>query len=52
MQLVELVRDGKPTPVTPEHARHVIEIIELAYDAADTGQAQSLSTTFPFPPGV
>lgn len=46
MQLVELVRDGTPTPVTPEHARHVIEIIEAAYRAAETGQTQDLRTTF------
>lgn len=46
MQLVDWVRDGTPTPVTAEHARHVIEIIESAYRAAATGQAQELSTTF------
>ena len=46
MQLVQLVRDGVPTPVTAEHARHVIEIIESGYRAAETGVAQSLQTTF------
>ncbi len=46
MQLVGLVRDGTPTPVTPEHSRHVIEIIEAAYRAAETGQTQDLRTTF------
>jgi predicted dehydrogenase len=46
MQLVDWVRDGTPTPVTAEHARHVIDIIEAAYRAAETGQAQQLSTTF------
>ncbi len=46
MQLVGLVRDGTPTPVTPEHSRHVIEIIEAAYRAAETGQTQELRTTF------
>jgi len=46
MQLVDLVRDGAPTPSTPEHARHVIEIIEAAYRAAETGQTQPLRTTF------
>jgi predicted dehydrogenase len=30
MQLVDLVLDGTPTLATPEHARHVIEIIEAA----------------------
>lgn len=46
MQLADVVREGKPTPVTAEHARHVIEIIEAAYAAAETGQTQVLKTTF------
>lgn len=46
MQLVDWVRDGKPTPVTAEHARHVIDIIESAYRSAETGQVQDLTTTF------
>jgi predicted dehydrogenase len=46
MQLVGLVADGTPTPVIPEHARHVIEIIEAGYRAADTGRTQELRTTF------
>ncbi len=46
MQLVDLVREGTPTPSTPEHARHVVDIIESAYRAAETGQTQELSTTF------
>ena len=46
MQLVDWVREGKPSPVTAEHARHVIEIIEMAYRSAETGQAQALATAF------
>ncbi|QHW29784.1 Gfo/Idh/MocA family oxidoreductase [Paenibacillus rhizovicinus] len=46
MQLVDLVADGKPTIVTAEHARHVIDIIESGYRAAATGQTQELTTTF------
>jgi predicted dehydrogenase len=46
MQLVDLVREGKPTPSNAEHARHVIDIIESAYRSAETGQAQNLRTTF------
>lgn len=46
MQLVDLVREGIPTVATPEHACHVIEIIECAYRAAETGQTQTLTTTF------
>lgn len=46
LQLAELVTQGKPTPSTAEHARHVIEIIECAYRAAATGQTQELRTSF------
>ena len=46
MQLVDLVRDGLQTAATPEHARHVIEIIESGYRAAESGQTQTLRTTF------
>ena len=46
MQLVDWVREDKPTPVTAEHARHVIDIIESAYRSAETGRAQDLATTF------
>jgi predicted dehydrogenase len=46
MQLVDWIRDDTPTIVTAEHARHVIEIIEAGYRAAETGQAQELKTTF------
>jgi predicted dehydrogenase len=46
MQLVDQVRAGTPTIVTPEHARHVIDIIESGYRAAETGQTQPLRTTF------
>lgn len=46
MQLVDWINEGKPSIVTAEHARHVIEIIESAYRAAETGQTQNLRTTF------
>jgi hypothetical protein len=49
MQLVDWVREGKPSPVTAEHARHVIDIIESAYRAAATGETQELRTTFELP---
>jgi predicted dehydrogenase len=49
MQLVDLVREGKPAYATPEHARHVIEIIEAGYRAAETGRTQELTTTFDVP---
>jgi predicted dehydrogenase len=46
MQLVDWIRDGKPTIATAEHARHVIEIFDAAYRSAQSGQAQTLRTTF------
>lgn len=46
MQLVEAVANGTPTIATPEHARHVIDIIESAYRSAKTGEANPLHTTF------
>jgi predicted dehydrogenase len=49
MQLIDWVRDDKPTLATAEHARHVIEIFDAAYRSAATGQAQTLHTTFTFP---
>lgn len=46
MQLVDWIREDRPTIVTAEHARHVIEIIDAAYRSAETGQARTLRTTF------
>jgi len=46
MQLVDWVRDGTPSIATAEHARHVIDVIESAYRAAETGQTQELTTEF------
>jgi predicted dehydrogenase len=46
MNLVAWIREDRPSPVTAEHARHVIEIIEAAYRASETGQTQTLKTTF------
>jgi predicted dehydrogenase len=45
MELVDWIREDKPSIVTAEHARHVIEIIAAAYRAAATGQTQELTTT-------
>ena len=46
MQLVDWIRDGTPSPVTAEHARHVVDIIESAFRSAETGTVQELRTTF------
>jgi predicted dehydrogenase len=46
MQLVDWIREGKPSIASVEHARHVVDIIESGYRAAETGQTQALRTTF------
>ena len=46
MQLVDWVREDKPTVATVEHARHVVEIFDAAYRSAQMGCAQELRTTF------
>ncbi len=46
MQLVDAVREDAPTIASPEHARHVIDIIESGYRAAETGRTQDLRTSF------
>ena len=46
MQLVDWVREDRPSIVTAEHARHVVDIIESAYRSAETGAAQDLTTAF------
>jgi predicted dehydrogenase len=46
MQLVDWIREDKPSPVTAEQARHVIDVFESAYRSAETGQTQTLTTTF------
>jgi predicted dehydrogenase len=45
MQLIDWIKEGKPSLVTPEHATHVVDIIEAAYRASSTGQTQTLTTT-------
>jgi predicted dehydrogenase len=46
MQLVDWILDDTPTVATAEHARHVIEIFDAAYRSAESGQAETLNTTF------
>lgn len=38
--------NGKSNSFMAEHARHIIEIIEAAYRAGETGQTQTLTATF------
>lgn len=46
LQLVDWVREGKPSIASAEHARHVIEIIQAGYESARTGRVVELTTTF------
>ncbi|TIP38024.1 MAG: hypothetical protein E5X69_19665 [Mesorhizobium sp.] len=46
MQLVDVISTGGETVASPEHARHVIEIIEAAYRSASSGSREILRTTF------
>lgn len=46
MQLVDWVRNGQASIASAEHARHVIEIIEAGYRSAETGQTQTMTTSF------
>ena len=52
MQLARWVREGVPSVVTAEHARHVVDIFEAGYRAAATGRTQKLTTTFTPTPGA
>ena len=46
MHIVDCVSNDRKPVISAEYARHVIEIIELGYKAAETGQTQELTTTF------
>jgi predicted dehydrogenase len=46
MDLVDSIREGRAPRATGEQARHVVEIIERAHQAAATGQAQDLISAF------
>ena len=46
MHMVDCVLHDKEPVISAEHARHVIEVIELGYKAAETGQTQEMTTTF------
>jgi predicted dehydrogenase len=46
MHMVDCVLNNKEPAISAEHARHVIEIIELGYKAAVSGRTQELITTF------
>jgi predicted dehydrogenase len=46
MDLVDAIQQDRAPRASGEQARHIVEIVEKAYRAAETGQAQTLETTF------
>lgn len=50
MHMVDCVLHDKTPAVSAEHARHVIEVIELGYKAAETGVTQTCTTAFDLRP--
>jgi len=46
MHMVDCVLNDKEPAISAGHARHVVEVIELGYKAARTGQIQELTTVF------
>lgn len=46
MHMVDCIINDREPAVSAEHARHVIEVIDLGYKASKTGQTQEMSTTF------
>jgi predicted dehydrogenase len=46
MQLLDWLREDKPTVASAEHARHVVEIFDAAYRSAQSGEAVDLRTAF------
>jgi predicted dehydrogenase len=45
----ECLATGKDFPVTPEHALHVLEVIQAARQSQDTGRRVELRSTFKWP---
>ena len=46
MELADAIAQQRPPRASGEHARHVVELIAAAHRAADTGEAQVLTTGF------
>jgi predicted dehydrogenase len=47
--IAEYLATGKQPLITPEHALHVLEIIEAARASGKTGQRINLSSKFKYP---
>ncbi len=46
LHLIDCLLEDREPVVTGEHARHVVEVIEKGYRAAQTGQAQTVESVF------
>ena len=46
MDLADAIQSDRAPRASGEQARHVVEIVDKAYRAAETGQAQMMETTF------
>jgi predicted dehydrogenase len=44
--LIEAIEENRKPVLIPEHARHVVEIIEKAYESSRSGKKVKLKTTF------
>ena len=44
--LAHCIAENRQPDITIEHARHVVEVMEKVYVAAETGRAQEITTTF------
>ena len=45
----ECIAKGKDMPITPEHALHVLEVMQAARQSQDTGRRVELRSTFKYP---
>ncbi len=52
MELVDAIIEDRPPRATGEQACHVVEIIEKALASIETGETQTLATSFPYPTKV
>jgi predicted dehydrogenase len=45
----ECIAKGKDMLITPEHALHVLEVMQATRESQDTGRRVELCSTFKFP---
>jgi hypothetical protein len=48
MHMVDCILNDTEPEISVEHGRHVVEIVEMAFESARTGMRKELRTTFPF----